>query len=340
MDCCTIGSGITRRVGEKLTRVLGSLRSRVLTPSFSETTLEKRRFHVKDTASKHLLERVGRTFLTGFSDAVGADHLETVESHLEDITVRFRGFAYEGAAMGFAVADGVSLRDRNRFSRFLAGPGRRHVYMTQIGLGWALARLPRLRWPEPTSEPLLHWLVLDGYGFHEMYFHTNRVLARGAPLAPLRWGDPAYGWYQARAMDQGIGRALWFAGGTEPDVVADLIERFAPQRRPDLFSGAGLAATYAGGAGAAELERFRQRAGAHLPQVAQGCCFAAEARRLAGLEIEETDVATKVFCGLSARDAAQVAVESRPGSALQGDVPAYEVWRRRVADQFVSLRRT
>jgi hypothetical protein len=329
-----------RRVGDELPRVLGSLRSRVLTPSFSETTLEKRGFHVKDLASQQLLERVGRTFLEGFSHAVGADFPDAVEPRLNEVPTRFRGFAYEGAAMGFVVADAVTHRNRDRFTGFLTGIGSQHVYMAHVGLGWALARLPRFRWPRLTPEPLLQWLVLDGYGFHEAYFHTTRVLTRPNSHTYVPWGDTAYAWYQPRAIDQGVGRALWFAGGADPDVVADLVEGFQPHRHPDLYSGAGLAATYAGGANEAELGRFRRRASHHLPHVAQGCCFAAEARRLAGLEVGHTEVAARVFCGMSARDAARVALGSRPGPEPQaGDMPAYEVWRRRVADQFVSLRR-
>ena len=294
-----------------MTHVLGSLRSRVLTPSFCEATLEKRGFQVKDDASRELLERIGTTFLTGFSYAVGADSPRAAGAALDDVPTRFRGFAYEGAAMGFAVLDGLAPLRRDRFTRFADGIGRDHPYMAQVGLGWALARLPRFRWPKPSGEPLLHWLVLDGYGFHQAYFHTGRVVARRAEQPPVRWGEPGHAWYRPRALDQGVGRALWFAGGADPRRVAELIDRFAPHRRPDLYSGAGLAATYAGGATEAELAGFRGRAREYLPHVAQGCVFAAEARQRAGLEVEHTEIAAGVFCGLSARDAARLGAASR-----------------------------
>lgn len=323
-----------------MTGVGGSLRRKLLTPPFSEATLEKRGFHLKDHDSKELLERIGRTFLVGFSHSVAADTPDVVEPLLADVPDRFRGFAYEGAAMGLAVSDALSWRNRSRLSRFVSGSGREHVYMAHVGLGWALARVPRFRWPRAAPDPLLQWLVLDGYGFHEAYFHTARVVTRRTAHPDVPWGDAAHAWYRPRAMDQGVGRALWFAGGTDPDVVADLLERFEPHRHPDLYSGAALAATYAGGVGEAELVRFRERAAHHLPQVAQGCVFAAEARRLAGLEVPQTEVAAEVFCGLSARDAAQVAVDSRPEPEwADGEVPGYEVWRRRIADRFVSQRR-
>jgi hypothetical protein len=88
-----------------LAGILGPLRSRVLTPSVSETTLAKRGFHVKNPASQQLLEHVGRTFLLGFSLAVSAARPAAVQPGLDELPTRFRGFAYEGAAMGFVVAD-------------------------------------------------------------------------------------------------------------------------------------------------------------------------------------------------------------------------------------------
>lgn len=325
-----------------MTRVLGAVRRKILTPSFSEAAPEKRGFHVKDRPGRDLLEKIGVTFLSGFSRAVHDGSPDEAAPALDEVPARFRGFAYEGAAMGFAVLDALSPGAGGRFARLLSGRGRDHDYMVHVGLGWAMARTPRFRWPTRGVDPLLRWLVLDGFGFHQAYFRTDRVVTRRSPHPALPWPRDRHAWYGARALDQGVGRALWFAGGADPDVVADLVERFDPRRRPDLFSGVGLAATYAGGADEDELLRLRRRAAGHLPHVAQGCAFAAEARRRAGLEVPHTDVASRVLCELSAREAARLAVETRPAPAGHddGDVPAYEVWRCRIADQFVSLGRS
>src|SRR5207245_1132167 len=85
-------------------------------------------------------------------------------------------------------------------------------------------------------------------------------------------------WYADRVIDQGIGRAMWFVGGADADLVATLIDRFPESRRGDLYGGAGLAATYAGGAEEAELRLLADRAGSHRFQVAQGAPH--NARRL------------------------------------------------------------
>jgi hypothetical protein len=313
---------------------------RLLTPDDSETSLRKRGFHVKNDSARELLETVGKNFLAGYGHAVEAGSDRALPERLEAIPARFRGFAYEGAAMGFTVVDALTFARDRRVRGFLAGSGDPHVYMAYIGVGWAMARLPRFRWPRVPLDPMLQWLVLDGYGFHQAYFKTDQYVRQHYREARFPWpADDPHG-YAGRALDQGIGRALWFVGGTDADVVASLIEGFPPARHADLYAGAGLAATYAGGADEDELRGFWKRAGRHRPDVAQGSAFAAEARRRAGLEVPHTEVATQVFCEMSADRAAQICVDTRPAPAgTQGTQVPYEEWRQRIADEFVSLGR-
>jgi len=314
-----------------------ALRRRILTPNASATSLDKRGFNKKSPEAQELLETVGRMFLEGYAFAAEARTAADAEERLEEIPTRFRGFAYEGAGMGFAVRDGLPFGSSRHTERFLAGRADAHIYMVYVGIGWAMARLPKFRWPKAdTLDPLLKWLVLDGYGFHQAYFHTRRYVDE-------QYQDPRFPWpagdtgYANRAIDQGIGRAMWFVGGTEAELVATMIEKFPESRQPDLYGGAGLAATYAGGSDEGELRAFADRAGIHRHLVAQGSAFAAEARVRAGLLIPHTELATAVFCGLPPQQAAQVTHDVRPDHAVEGDLPAYEVWRQRIANEFVSL---
>jgi len=324
----------------KLTNVWGALRRRVLTPNDSATRLDVRGFHEKSPAARELLETVGRTFLTGYAYAAEARSPADAETPLESVPAPFRGFAYEGAGMAFAVRDGLPFGNRRHVARFLAGRGDAHIYMVYVGIGWAMARLPRFRWPKSTdTDPLLRWLILDGYGFHQAYFHTRRYVTEQYQEPDFPWPPDNQRWYANRAIDQGIGRALWFIGGTDPQRVATMIDGFPGDRRSDLYSGAGLAATYAGGVDEDELRLFRELAGTHRPYVAQACAFAADARVRADLVVPHTAVATQVFCGATPEEAAQISTSVRPDQAVQGDLPAYEVWRRRIANEFVSLGR-
>jgi hypothetical protein len=324
-----------------VTNIWRKVRRRVLTPSMSETKLATRGFHEKSPESRELLETVGEMFLTGYAYAAEAKFAEEAVDRLEELPVRFRGFAYEGAGMGFAMRDGLPFGGRLT-ERFLAtGKGDEHVYIVYVGIGWALARLPRFRWAKATAaatDPLLRWLVLDGYGFHQAYFHTKRYIDEQHREKDFPWPGGVAGAHAPHVIDQGIGRAMWFVAGSDADLCATMIEKFDPARRGDLYAGAGLAATYAGGAEEDELSVLWDRAGEYRGQLAQGAAFAAECRVHAGLVIPHTELASRFFCGRSAEEAAAVTDEARPDPVLDGAVPAFEVWRNRIAGQLTGDR--
>jgi hypothetical protein len=322
---------------------LRALRRRILTPNVSATKMETRGFHVKNATSKELLETIGRTFLIGYGYAVEAHASADAEEHLETIPVQFRGFAYEGAAMGATMLDAMPGSSGRRFAGLLAGRGAQHVYMAYIGAGWAMARLPKFRWSRiQAPDPLLRWLVLDGYGFHQAYFHTDKYVHGHFTDPSFDWPADGPRWYSSRAIDQGIGRAMWFVGGTDGELVAAMIEKFPQARRADLYGGAALASCYAGGADGTELRQFNELAADYRSDVAQGCAFAATARVHAGLVVPHTQLATQVLCGMTPEQAAKVCENALPsqvlaGPAEPGEVPAYEVWRRRIAAELMSL---
>lgn len=304
----------------------------------SETSLDVRGFHKKDPAAQELLETVGVMFLTGYGYACEAATTEECVERLEAIPTQFRGFAYEGAGMGYAVLDGMPFGRSDNTAKFLAGKGDEHVYTAYVGIGWAMARLPKFRWPKPEKlDPLLKWLVLDGWGFHQAYFHTKQYIEGQHEATDFNWLPEHRAGYALRAIDQGIGRALWFIEGTDAHRVCDAIDAFPERRHADLYSGAGLAATYAGGVEEQELRVLWKRAGEHQSGVAQASAFAAEARVKGNVVIPHTHLATRVFCGMTPAEAAQVTHDARVGLPADGELPAYEVWRQRIATEFVTL---
>jgi len=310
----------------------GSLRCRVFLPDQSEVTFERRGFTATDPARQANLEKVGRKFLEGFEYAMAGRTLAGIESALEEVEPVFRGFAYEGAAMALAVRDGIRPVRRHWVRDLLASRGQVHVYMAYIGVGWAMARLPVVRWNAiMPPDPLLRWLALDGYGFHQAYFRTRQYVTQQYQAPIPRWpGD-----YSNRAADQGIGRALWFVNGADVARAADAISRFAPARQGDLWSGAGLASVYAGGADAGELAEMARLAGPYRAHVAQGAAFAGQARLLAGLVTPGTELGVKVHCDMSVEEAAAVTEETRQGlPEVDGAVPSYELWRERIRKRF------
>ncbi len=171
----------------------------------------------------------------------------------------------------------------------------------------------------------MSWLAVDGYGFDRAYFDTDKWVTR-------QWRPPAYPWlgradYFPRAVDQGIGRALWFIHGGRPADVAAAAGRFAADRQPDLWSGIGLASTFAGGCPADGLRLLRRTAGEHAPHLAQGAVFAAKARESAGFVPVHTRTAVEVFADRSVDAAAALADDLTIG---RPDQPDYETWRARI----------
>lgn len=283
-----------------------------------------------DPGVRDRIERIGETFVEGYHAALLEDDPERLGEHLDSIELELRGFAYEGAAMGLALPDFLTPWPRNRWRAFRQGPGAAHLYMLHVGVGWALARLPvRLARALTHLDPLLRWLMIDGYGFHQGYFHWPRFIQRRD--LPRRLSG-----YALCAFDQGLGRSLWFVKGADPVRIAAAVAAFPVSRREHQWSGLGLASAYAGGVGAAVLALLREAAGPYLPQLAQGAAFAAKARARAGNPAEHTELACQVLCGLSADAAAALTDEALENLPPDGSVPAYEVWRRRI-QQHLSL---
>jgi hypothetical protein len=309
------------------TPLLHRLRAAVLGISLKEVRVMRRGFHCVRPETAERLERIGVEFLAGYHAALEAAHPAALALRLNtEIALDYRGFAFEGAAMALFLLDRLRLSTRS-FDQFLSGPGQPHVYMAHVGAGWAVARLPWLRSRLPqvlaSFDPLLCWLVVDGYGFHEGYFHWRQtILRRSVPR-----GLPGYA---SRAFDQGLGRSLWFVEGIDPEAISGVISGFAEHRRGDLWSGVGLACAYAGGADFATLLRLRNYAGEYAPCAAQGAVFAAETRHRGGNPTPHCDLACIVLAGMSQDRAASLARKASEHLPMDADTPAYETWRIRI----------
>jgi len=312
-----------------------SLARALLRLSPAEVTFAKRRFHDPGPELRLRLEGVGEAFLSGYHAALDQDAAAPLGERLDEMPASLRGFAYEGAGMALALQDALSLFRRDRIERFLAGPGDRHLYLVTVGAGWALARLPLNIEPLLSRlDPVVRWLALDGYGFHEGYFRWPRSVVE------KRMPGKLFG-YARHGFDQGLGRSLWFVCGADVDRIAATIRGFSAARQADLWAGVGLACAYAGGRDAEEMRRLCVAAGEHDLALAQGAVFAATARERAGNPTPHTDLACRVLCGISSAAAAAITEETGvglpPDDPAPDGPPAFEIWRRRIRQRLSNL---
>ena len=330
VDGCELGqngsSGI--REGKKRLTIWAKLRKRLLSIEEAKGLAVARGFPVQnETTTKHL-ELILRKFLAGYNAAISCTSLDQLGPQLDACETSHRGFAYEGAAMGLAIA-GFFTPFSSNWKNFVTGIGAKHIYMVYAGYGWALARLPVAIMPAMNrlKEPF-RWLVIDGYGFHQGYFHWQKYVRDARPPAGITG-------YAARAFDQGLGRCLWFVCGTEPDAIAKTISGFEPSRVPDLWAGVGTAAGYAGGATAASLSQLKAQAGPHVFDLALGAVLAAEARLRGENPAGHTELACQQLCGVSMNEAAQIFKDCYPDdtAADDGGEP-YELVRARIRKWF------
>lgn len=307
---------------------MGRLRQRLLGIAPEETSFVRRGFRCRDARVRERLEQVGGAFVSGYHAALAEDRPDPLAARLAHAAPDLHGFCFEGASFALALLDFLTPWNRRRLRRFLDGPAAPHTYLVHVGAGWLLARAPvSVGSLLARLDPMLCWLALDGYGFHQGFFHWPESVERQEVPARLCG-------YERRAFDQGLGRGLWFVDGADVERLPRTLAAFPAARQGDLWSGVGLACAYAGGIGRDAVAALRDAAGEHAADLAQGAAFAAKARQRAGNPAAHTSLACEVLCATGADEAAAVTDAVREGLPPDGQVPAFEEWRRRIRGRF------
>ncbi len=272
---------------------------------------------------------VAHSLVEGYHATLEDSRFDVLVPRLEAVEPQLRGFAYEGAGMGIAALDCIAPW-KNRLQMFVEGPGAPHIYPIYVGVGLALARLRRS--PErffSRLDPLLRWVVVDGYGFHEGFFSWRRFVRERAVPAHLSS-------YARRLFDQGLGRSIWFSSGALAARIIATIAPFPQARQAELWSGIGMACTFAGGADRACIEKLRAAAGPHRTQLAQGAAIAAKGCKEAGTPAPHAELACEILCGSTSDRVAYLTTIASQDLPTNGLLPAYEVWRQRTQAQFAA----
>jgi enediyne biosynthesis protein E3 len=265
-----------------------------------------------DPAVRPHLERILANFVDGYHLALASETTAQLVRRLDEMEPDARGFAYEGAGMLLALMDLITPWKQDRVHTFLAGAANSHDYIVCIGVGFALARVP---WSRCAPQRFARRygagyaaLVLDGFGFHEGFFHAADCFDGQRRPAGLGKLDGL----AARCFDAGLGRALWFVRGASPERIRETILGFPDLRQGDLWAGLGLAAAYAGSAYpnldfyAGVLRRLAEYAGPHQSRLKLGVVFAAETRRKGANPTPWTRVACEDLLNMPFEEAAHL----------------------------------
>lgn len=301
------------------------LRSRLMSVPTSKVTFEALGYVPGDPVKQATLERHAGLFISGFNAVLASVDVAAVEEPLSRVPADDRGFAYEGAGMGCAVLDTITPGKGDRLGELIRTHGQQHRFLVHVGAGWALARLKlRPRGRLTTLDPALWWLALDGFGFHEAAFHTDRYVRRRARHGRLDG-------YELRAFDHGLGRALWFVECADPERIARTVATFEPERRGDIWGGVGVACAYTV-VDTADVERLSELSGEYQVFLAQGAAFAAAVRATEGNLNPHVRAVSELLSGCRAEEVAATVEREREKVVPDVTGASYEAWRARVRD--------
>ena len=318
-----------------------ALRRRLLGLSPMEVTIKRRRFQVSCPEKQKRIEEIGSFFLKGYHAALEYSHQDHLCNILSMEPPEYRGFAYEGAAMGVGLLDRLLPWRKAQYNVFLCSAGNAFPYLTHVGLGWALARIPAgiqhycksltspgFISPEASSgNSLLACLALDGYGFHQSYFAWETYVQ--AKVEP-RFLPPE----ALPVFRQGVGRSLSFVLGMDSERIALAIGSFPSCQQAELWSGVGLALAYAGGLSAQEVRQLLSHAAENAAALAQGVAFAAKARQRAGYVPEHTRLVCELVWRQPVEHVAAITDATLNELPLTTMLSAYAHWRERIRQRF------
>lgn len=287
--------------------LLNRLKGRLIGLSPKEASFSRRDFPGSSSSSRDHLESVIRTFIEGYNMAVAeADTVRLARRLDSSFSPAFVGFAYEGVGLYFGLTDLLIPRSESRLNAFTHSVGERHDFITSVGAGFAIARMPlglrRLESYQKTLDPMTAWCLADGYGFHEGFFHWKRFVG-GRQSSP-----ESLNLQNRRLFDAGVGRAMWWVYGADVASIASAISRFDGERQHEMWAGIGTALAYAGGASPAASSQLLDLAGAYRFDLLSGIPFAAHMRDKGRNSAEWTDEACSELLNMSVAETSEIIV--------------------------------
>jgi len=289
-----------------------------------------------ETAARKVLRLSSNAFINGYNTAleVGLSHI--LLSELKAFDVNLRGFAYEGVGMGLLMIDYTSMGNESKFLKFV-DENPNYTNLAHIGAGFAISVLNRnIEKSLAPMAPMQRWWAMDGYGFYNGVFKWKQSILKQAVPKKVTC-------YARRGFDRGLGRSIWFLFSGDITRILEELRKFPEARRADIWSGIGVASTYAGGVSEETLQNLKTAAGSYRSYLALGSTQAANARYFANNIVEHNDLACSIHCGMTAQEAAKLTIKVMEGLNLDKteDVfvkqPIYEIYRENIRAELMKV---
>lgn len=315
---------------------LKPVRKQILGLSLSEATFKIRGFEEGHEAQDRL-ELVAKTVVQGYNTAIEHGLGKDLAAIITTVDQELKGFFFEGVAMGLYTLDIFSVSKKSKFWEFIQGIGSKHEYMSYIGSGLACAIFNRPFDKLLKKASTTGWLALDGIGFYYAMFKTKKALLDFYIPKEIK-RDPFY----LERYDNGVGRALWFYAAGEPEKIANTIDTFSPERRGAIWSGIGLAATYAGGVSFEKLEQLKVLSKEYVLQLGQGAVLAIHTRFTAGNENDYVNLASKALVGVEAKKTEKIAKKYKEelydNKFVNGE-PSFQIFLKRIRNWIATINK-
>ena len=257
------------------------VRRNIFSVPLKEANFDFRKFHPGQKAQNRL-EFVAKVVLEGYNNAVHDGLTSDLLVKRRMIDGEVVGFYNEGIGMGLYALTlfGAKGTKEGIFWDFVRNEGKNHEYMSYIGAGLAVGVLKRnvlksfLKKASPTSGQLF----INGIGFYYGYFDADKVLRKNFIPRYLEVND-----FYTECYYNGVGRAMWFYSGGDPGFIKSEIQHFPAERQAAIWSGVGLACTYANGVSMDVILNLKNEIAKDFKKdLAIGCILANHARDIAG----------------------------------------------------------
>jgi hypothetical protein len=282
--------------------MLSRLKQLAFSLPIREASFERREFPGVNSPSRPHLESILHAFVNGYNLSLATPDTKELVRRLSDtIPSELVGFAYEGVGLYLTMMD-LMFPGSGRLEKFTHSVGAPHDYITMVGAGFAIGRVPlglrRLESYQRKLDEVTAFCLADGYGFHEGFFKW-KTFADGHKPAP-----PSMNRQNRILFDSGISRAMWWVYGANPVDIAAAISRFDEQRRPEMWAGIGVAVSYAS-AGPGQINptaKLLELSGPYRYDFLSGVPFSAHMRWKAGNAAPWTEQACRELLNMSVQE--------------------------------------